>query len=306
MTIELETDDRTEKLVSVLGNVLMQSVNEALVLAQLEAFEFFEPMPAPIPLGDGTPLETKLDELSVALGGPPRILVMKEGNNPARYDTYVNAAIREIVSAFLRARTSVCRTHLYFIGSSLIKLHPEWMHLPEDSNVRRILIERVEECFWEHAETSCIRLASFWDRMGQLLDFIFFNIRQYERDGFPSVLDRIRTNILPMSPTLQNSQSWSRIRKYQTSEEAVGLKWLLRRRNFLVHSFHLSPMRENQEDQIFTSAYNHLEENVKEKLRPGDKEWELNQMHEHLNAAASLFLDSVELALLGVSVARRA
>ncbi|MFZ2644180.1 MAG: hypothetical protein WA117_24530 [Verrucomicrobiia bacterium] len=306
MTIELGNDLNTEKFVSILGNVLMQSMNESVVLAQLEGYKLFRPMPAPIPLGEGTPLEAKLDELSVALGGPPRTLVTKERDNPARYDTYVDAAITEIVSAFLRARTSVCRTHLYFIGSSSIKLHPEWMHLPEDPNIRRILIERVETCFWEHAETSCIRLASFWDRMGQLLDFTFFNIRQYERDGFPSVLDRIRTNVLPMSPILRNSDAWSRIRKYQTSEEAVGLKWLLRRRNLLVHSLHLSPMSENHEDQIFTSAYNHLEENVKEKLRPGDKEWELNQMHEHLNAAVSLFMDTVDLALLGVSVACRA
>ena len=282
----------------------MQSVNEGLVLAQLEAFEFFKPMPSPIPLGEGTLLETKLDELSATLGGSARTLIAKEGDDPARYDTYVDAAIGEIVSAFMRARTSVCRTHLYFIGSSLIELHPECMNLPEDANVRRSLTGPVEASFLEHAETSCIRLASFWDRMGQLLDFIFFNIRQFERDGFPSVLDRIKINILPISPALRNSQSWARIRKYQTSEETGGLKWLVRRRNLLVHSLHLSPMREIQEDQIFASAYNHLEESVKEKLRPGDKEWELNQMHEHLNAAASLFLDNVELALLGVSITR--
>ena len=64
-------------------------------------------------------------------------------------------------------------------------------------------------------------------------------------------------------------------------------------------------MRENQEDQIFTSAYNHLDESVKAKLRPKEKEWEVNQMHEHLNAASALFVDSIELALLGVSIGHR-
>jgi len=299
-------EDESEKLATVLGNVLMQSFNEGLVLAQLEGFKFFKPMPAEIPFGEGTLLDSRLSKLSVALGGPPRVIFVKEDGSPEQYDTYTSSAIGEIINCFLRARTSVCRTHLYFIGSSLIKTQPELIKLPKDPNISRILIERTEESFWEHAETSCIRLASFWDRMGQLLDFVFFNIRQYERDGFPAVLDRIRTNVLPMSLAIQESQAWPRIRKYQTSEEPSGLKWLLQRRNLLIHSLHLSPMRGNQEDPIFTSEYNHLESNAKEKLRLKDKEWELNQIHEHLKTASALFSDSIELALLGTSVVRRA
>lgn len=306
METQRTTEDREDKLAAVLGNVLKQSVNEGLVLAQLEAFEFFNPMPASIPLGEGTTLEASLDKLSATLGGPPRLVIVLKGERRPHYDTYAEAAIGEIVSCFMRARTSVCRSHLYFIGSSLISKQPELMHLPDDPELRRILVGQVEESFWEHAETSYIRLASFWDRLGQLLDFVFFHIRRYERDGFPAVLDRIRTNVVPMNAIIRDSMAWQRLRRFQTSDETNGLKWLLRRRNLLVHSLHLSPQDERQEDPVFTSAYNHLEEAAREKLRPGDMKRELNQLHEHLKEASNLFADAIELALLGVAAVPRA
>jgi hypothetical protein len=303
---ESKADNDSERLAKVIGNVLTLSVNESLVLAQLEAFSFFSPMPAPIPVGRGTPLDAKLDRLSATLGGPPKVVIIEEGVEPTQFDTYADAAVREIVNVFMRARTSVCRMHLYLIGSQLIKQHPDMMHLPTEPNIRRIMIENVEDSFWEHAETSYVRLASFWDRVGQLLDFVFFNIRQYERDGFPAVLDRIKTNFVPMNSTLRESPEWTRLREFQTSEQEDGLKWLLRRRNLLIHSLHLSPAKESRENPIFNSAYNHLEEAAREKLRPGTPNWEMNQAHTHLQMAACLFSDAVDLALFGASVVRHA
>jgi hypothetical protein len=303
---EPNSNDHSEKLAKVLGNVLMLTTNESLVLAQLEAFSLFSPMPASIRVAEGTPLEAKLDELAAALGGHSKLHFDENAIYSQQFDTYVDAAVSEIVTAFMRARTSICRTHLYLIGSSLIKQHPELMDLPSEPNIRRILIQQVEHSFWEHAEASYLRLASFWDRLGQLLDFAFFNIRQYERDGFSDVLDRVRTNFVPMNSTLRDSPAWTRLRKFQTSEQEDGLKWLLRRRNLLVHSLHLSPSFESQDSPIFIEAYNHLEEAIREKLRPGTPDWELNQGHQHLRQAASLFPDAVDLALLGVSGLRRA
>jgi hypothetical protein len=290
------TENDAEHLASVLGNVLQVSANESVVAAQLEAFAFFSPMPANLDLAEGSTLHSKLGQLTTALGGPPEFIYAAEGEMP-KFDTYGDAAIREAINSFLLARSSVCRTHIYLIGSALIKRNPEFMHLPEDPDVQKAVVNQVEKNFWEHAETSYIRLASFWDRVGQLLDFAFFNIRQYERDGFAAVMDRICANFLPMNQS-GPSAAWKRLRSFQTSDKSDGMQWLSRRRNLLIHSLHLRPHRQDEPDNpIFTSAYNHLDEAVRNKLRQGTQEEELNLLHQHLSAGATLFLDAVEIAL---------
>jgi hypothetical protein len=307
MTSDFTSDSakRNELLAKVLGNVLMQCMNESMVMVQLEAFSFFSPTPASLHLDDNTPLSDALNRLSSALGGPPQLIVVPDNAPHPYFDTYAEAAISEGIEAFLRARTSVCRTHLYLIGSALITSQPELMHLPEDPNIRRILITEVNERFWEHAETSYVRLASFWDRMGQILDFVFFNIRQYEHDGFAAVFDRIKCNFVPMSPQLRDSPAWIHLNEFQKSERKDGLKWLLRRRNLLIHSLHLSPTGHNDPvNPIFTCAFNHLEAAALKKLHPGTAEEELQWLHEHLGCAARLLQDIVDLSLLGVSIAR--
>jgi hypothetical protein len=121
----------------------------------------------------------------------------------------------------------------------------------------------MSEMFWEHAEASYLRLASFWDRIGQLLDFVFFNIRQYERDGFSAVLSRIRSNYVPLFLDLDFSGPWNNLWNYQKSENVDGLGWLIRRRNLLVHSLHLGPIEVGEkENAIFALAFNHLDETI--------------------------------------------
>src|SRR5208282_3944766 len=128
--------------------------------------------------------------------------------------------------------------------------------------------------------------------------FAFFNIRQYEHDGFYAVMERISKNFIAMNQTNVRSATWARLRKFQASGQPDGLQWLLSRRNLLVHSLHLRRPRENEPDNpIFTSAYNHLEQAVRNKLRQGTAEEEVSLLHQHLSAAATLFPDAVEVAL---------
>jgi hypothetical protein len=306
VTDDPELEDDSERLAEVLGNVLLLSANESIVADQLEALSIFDPMPATLDLTKGSALESKLRRLSTALGGPPIVIFTKEGEPPPQFDTYARAATAEAIDAFMLARSSICRTHMYRIGNMLIKERPELIDLPQDPNVRRVIINKVEANFWEHTETSYIRLASFWDRVGQLLDFVFFNIRQYERDGFSAVMDRISVNFLRMNQTNVLSATWARLRGFQISEKPDGLKWLLRRRNLLVHSLHLRPLRQNEADNpIFTSAYNHLDQAARDKLRQGTAEQELSVLHQHLSAAATLFADAVEVALTESPVANQ-
>lgn len=294
-------DERSDRLIQLLANTLGQVTNELILLRQAE--EFLDPKPAQIARTDEEKklLDRRVDELTGKLGGVPRLILTKEGSPPPKYDKYAEAALNELLSFFHRCRRSVVRTHVHFIGLGLIDKYEHLLDLPKDEDLRRALESDIEERFWEHAETSYIRLASLWDRVGQLLDFVYFNIRQYERDGFASVMQRIRANFVVMDDALRNSSDWGRLWEYQKSGHTNGLTWLIRRRNLLVHSLYLRPPSSTQEEEpIFLSEYNHLEESVRKKLMPGSPKEEVDALHVHLEAAASLIRPVIGLCEHGV------
>lgn len=284
-----EDADRSDRLVQLLANTLSLVINELVLFPQAE--EFLDPKPAEIVRSDEEKerLNRRVDELQRELGGAPRLILTKEGSAPPTYDEYADAALNELLSFFHRCRRSVIRTHVHLIGLGSIDRYEHLLELPKDEELRQALESDLEERFWEHAETSYIRLASLWDRVGQLLDFVFFNIRQYERDGFASVMQRIRSNFVVMDDTLRKSSEWKRLWKYQKSERPDGLAWLVRRRNLLVHSLYLrAPENMHEEEPIFLSEYNHLEESVRKKLVPGSPKDEVAALHLHLESAARL------------------
>jgi hypothetical protein len=288
-----EISDKHERLTDLIGKALLQTANEPWLLVRFE--EFMSPKPAS--LSFSRPLAGRISKLTEQMGGVPRLIVHKIGDKLPEFDTYGNAAVHEIDSSFQRCRRSVCRTHVCFVASEFYKLHPDVFTQRIPPAVKTGLGASMEEVFWEHAETSYIRLASYWDRVGQFLDFIFFNIRQYERDGFPSVMDRISSNYVRLFPDLERAPSWVGLRNYQKSEKQDGFQFLIRRRNLLVHSVHLEGIqsKERGENPIFSSAYNHLEESVHRKLKPDTPESELAFLHAHLAAAANLFPHVVDL-----------
>jgi len=232
-------DEAADDLDHILRHVVTHASEEAVYLVHLEHRGAFDPAPAALEIDNA--LDEKLRTLKERLGGPPRVLITLIGDPPPEFDLYVEAAVDEILSSFERSRTSVCRTYMYFIACKMLDERPERFDLPEDNDVRAVLIGELLNRFWEHAETSFIRLASYWDRVGQLLDFAFFNIRNYERDGFAAVMNRIRTNIVPVRAQLATVPAWDRLRRFQNSSNTDGLEWLVRRRNLLVHSLHLAP-----------------------------------------------------------------
>ena len=187
------------------------------------------------------------------------------------------------------------------IGTDALRRFPEVVNT-EDEEIRRLFQSNAEHAFWEHAENAFIKLCSYWDRVGQILDFTFFRIRQFERDGFTSVMDRLQANIVPVHEHVRNSIAWTALRKYQTSEREDGLKWLLRRRNLVVHSLYLRPIQTPAEAKVFQSAYNHLEESLRRKLAPGTPRQEVNRLQRHLRAAAELFPHMLTLCEQGVTL----
>lgn len=291
-------------VLTLVAQTMAHSANEVLLLAHLESK--FDPKPANIRGTDDQIRELRdhTNRVVEALGGPPRLIVTGPNGKRKRYDTYAAAAIDEAILMFQRARSAVCRTHLHFIAGSMIEREPEMLKgWPADEGIKAIVQRLAIEGFWEYAESSYVKLASLWDRLGQLLDFAFFNIRQYERDGFPAVVDRIAANYVPLSLRFSESSSWQAVRLYQTSEKADGLKWLLRRRNLIIHSLHLrpSPLENEAGDPLFDGAYNHLEQSMKRRLATRSRDEELAQLHRHLTQAASLFGDVLTLCEFGAT-----
>lgn len=274
----------------VLVNAVSLVANEPLVLAQYEATaqpgEFAKLWPG----NDSGEFDKRVNRVVEHLGGPPDFYLIRDDQEPPPADNYPEAAMREAFAVFSRARKSVMRAHLFRAGSSLLAANPDLLDLPDEPEAQALFINQAQAAFWEHAEAAYIRLYSFWDRIGQVLDFAFFNIRKFDQNGFTSVMDRIHANAVPMDSQLKSSGSWKRLRSFQTSEKEDGLKWLLQRRNLIVHSLHLHPVRTDEEG-VFKSQFNHLEAAHREKLRPRDPLEEVGLLVGQLNRAGELFSD---------------
>ena len=91
-----------------------------------------------------------------------------------------------------------------------LKNHPDVI-LPKNEG-SEVLKKIVSDRYWEEAEIAYIRLASYWDRVGQLLDFMYFNIRQYDREGFAAVIDKIQANYCPIYPEIRINYNYIRLR----------------------------------------------------------------------------------------------
>ncbi|MEZ2142250.1 hypothetical protein AAE026_08080 [Bradyrhizobium sp. DN5] len=281
-------------LETVLNEVVSFVFKETHLLARYEAV-LQQELGRLIPAGGSEAFEKRMNDVVEHLGGPPEFYLLRKDQEPPPADNYPEAIMREAFAVFHRARTSVLRAHLFMTGSSVLAEQPDLINAPE--NVTAVFAKEVQSAFWEHAEAAYIRLYSFWDRVGQVLDFSFFNIRKFDQNGFTAVMDRIHSNAVPMDNGLKSSTSWKRLRTFQTSEKEDGLKWLLQRRNLVVHSLHLHPVG-TEDEGVFKSQFNHLDAAHREKLRPREPNEEVALLMGQLAKASmhfSDFLDIVEL-----------
>jgi hypothetical protein len=290
----MTTDDKLDRLAAFICDAMEHVTQEPIILARSE--EFMDPKPASIlDSVSENDLNQRIDVAIEKMGGSPKFWVQVNDKPPPIADTYPDAAFQEAITTFWRARKSICRSHMIWMANSLIEENPGWIFPDGAEEYSKAVTRASAASFWEQAEDSYIRLASFWDRVGQILDFRFFRIRQFERDGFTAVMDRIHSNIKPISHELTNSDSWERIRKFQTSEKDDGAKWLLRRRNIVVHSLHLRAADTLLDEVSYKPMYNHLEENLKSRLAPRTPEEEVKQLHLQLACAAKYFNDVIEV-----------
>lgn len=300
-------DNSQKDLFDDLFKLLDIAVNEEILLKRIS--KHFYPRPTKLASTDeeAKELERKISDLSTKLGGPPDLFIRFNDDPIPVHDTYCQAAISEMVNSFHRSYNTICKAHMYFVAVHMFEQYNDTFLEKFKEGEKESLVKLLTNRFWENAEIGFIRLASYWDRVGQLFDSIFFNIRQYERDGFPNVIDRIKVNYLPIHKELSTDSCWIKINDYQKSEQPNGLKWLLRRRNLLVHSLYLRDTSKYGEgdEELFISLFNHLEETIKNKLKSGSAEEELKNMHTHLELAASLFPSVLSICNLGVDMKRK-
>ncbi len=292
----LSDNARLDRFVESLSRALSHTVNEPILLNNLEEFLFPKPSKLYSSKEDGQNLQTRIDSIVERLGGAPEVIIQTIDGSKPKYDTFQNAVMHELITSYQRCRKAICRAHLYFVGSGTLRTNPEFLkNLNPKSEEHKTLMKYTKNAFWEHAELAYIKLVSYWDRVGQLLDSLFFNIRQYEKDGFPTVISRIRNNYIPLHKDLSVLLSWANLDAFSKSEKEDGMNWLSHRRNLIIHSLQLQPDHQNKDDAILDSEFNHLDKKLREKLSPGNTEEELNRLHSQLNSITSLFPDILTL-----------
>jgi hypothetical protein len=289
MTVDENEAIQQDQFMKVLGNTIAYVANEALILAQYEIIQANK-FPHLWPENDNGVFDKRMNRVTEHLGGPQEFYLLRDDESPPPADNYPEAVLREVFAVFQRARNSVLRAHMFMTVSILLDEQPEMINLLENPEATAIFTKQAKAAFWEHAETAYIRLSSFWDRVGQVLDFAFFNIRKFDQNGFSAVMDRIHANAAPMNDRMKASGSWNRLRPFQTSEKEDGLKWLIQRRNLFVHSLHLHPVL-TEDESMFKSQFNHFDAAHREKLRPRDPKEEVALLLGQLTKACELFSD---------------
>jgi len=301
---KLKAAAKVEGEPSWLSILFDRSMKEPLLLEK--ASEFFEPQPCRLFGSDADQkrINEKLAKLYGKLGGVPDVLIMVKGSQPSgTYDDFTWYSVQEMISVFKRARSSLTKVHATFVTYWILHNGRKMIEGPMTDEHLTAFEPFILDDFWEHAETAYIRLASMWDRAGQLLDYVFFNIRQFERDGFPTVVDRIKINFAALDKDLEKTEFWNQIKQYAYREQVDGLKWLLRRRNLLVHSLHLGEQHSLKKEQMDLQYYfNHLDEATRNRLGAMKPEEELAALHLHLTTFARLFEPLCDLCLWGVDL----
>lgn len=295
-------DDQYKELYKTLSNAVGYVSNECIVLSQYERIQ-----PDRFPhLWSSQPdeaFDNRMNSIVEHLGAPPRLYIVREGDNiePQPSDNYPETAIDEVFAVFSRARKSILRSHMFMIGSGLLAKEPTILNLHDNQQASDAVLRLSLEAFWEHAEAAYIRMCSFWDRIGQVLDFAFFNIRKFDHNGFNSVMKRIHDNAVPMNEQLNRSASWRRLRLFQNSAKDDGLQWLLERRNLIVHSLHLHPIPVVEEEGVFRAQFNHLDEAHRKRLVPRSPAAETEILIGQLVKACELFNDVLTVVELSPS-----
>lgn len=239
-----------------------------------------------------------LHDLSYSLGGVPSIIIKKYDKPKEKYDTFINSIINEALTAFWKSRRAVIKAHSQYVVVESMRYKKPFFKSSPPENI--VLI--IEEYFWDSLEVAYLRLASFWDRVGQILDYAFFNMRQYKKEGFRAIIEKIHSNFEPLLSELEKLPEYKKIWSYSKSEKEEGLKWLLQRRNTITHSASLNTEKpQDYSNRLFESKFNHLELKKEKKLNKTKLAEEIRRLNLHYNQVCILFKDVIKLGTFGAT-----
>lgn len=295
--LPMDDDIKLDEFIHDLVQVFRWAALEPILAGKMERVLKPKPVVLAATPEDAETLRLRVETLSERLGAPSRLSITIDGkeSGPAS-DEYGASALQELFTYFWRCRRPLVRAHLLFLTIGVMKNHKEYWKEQISEEEFQSLIDSVTSNMWEGFETTYIRLASYWDRAGQLLDFLFFNVRHYDREGFGSVMEKIHNNFSLVLPTLGQHSSWKSLIEFHRSEQPDGFKWLVRRRNLLVHSLHLRPLDNQPEEPLFRYTFNHLDDKLRNKLKPSDPKTELDTLHSQLSRISTLLSDVLTLS----------
>lgn len=147
----------------------------------------------------------------------------------------------------------------------------------------------LEPEFWESVANAIMRLCAAYDRTAQLLSYVFFNVRVFDRDTFMPVTERLKKNYVKEDPLFRAQDAWRIIDGTKS-----GIEVLQSRRNALTHSttFRASGVW-YPEVALAKRARTTLERGRAEALRQQSPE---SEMH-YLKVEAGRLLDVQQAAL---------
>jgi hypothetical protein len=129
--------------------------------------------------------------------------------------------------------------------------------------LKRNDLEALTAASWDHIEVAYFRAAACWDRIGQLLDFVFFNVRDY-REGFAETVKKLKANFdkedLPVR-RIRQSDDWVFVSQFEARDHGK----LTSKRNALTHRVSAGPspfthtVQSNDARVRFVPYMDHLE-----------------------------------------------
>ena len=228
---------------------------------------------------------TELDPLGPALSWEA---LARGGQDPhGREVVFECLQAMEVVEQVARRAKLLCDIHSSEDGGE------GGMALTEDD------LEVLREEMVEVLEDGCTRLCSYWDRAAQLLNFVFFNVREFDREVFATVLERLRKNYAASDDLFEQQEAWQSLWAYGNRRGESGFGWLSSRRNALMHSV-LMPRYSLGDDLFAAVPGNNLGERLLSKVAPGSTSDELRRLDLHVLAMRDLHERVVDLCFFGL------
>lgn len=208
-------------------------------------------------------------------------------------DMFGLSAVRQLV----QARESVERIsrHVGGLGAVCCMIRSSEL----GSYVRSDQREAVTEAFYDTLEIAYVRLCGFWDRAAQLIGFVFFNVREFDRDVFGSVVEKVNVNVARGDPLFAEHPAWKELWSYARRQDEDGYQWLSSRRNQLSHSVSL-PRRVRGAEGARTHRSDNIGRKIAEKVRPAEPSIEMGRVESQVRAMRIVGNSVVDLCMLGI------